>query len=321
MIREGTKWIGDWAFAGCANLTSITLPTSVIGVGYYSFHYSGLTSITIPASVLDMDNRAFLNCENMTSINVDANNPNFSSIDGVLFNKDKTLIIRYPCGKQGTYTIPNSVLTIGDQAFAVSYYLTGVTIPNSVTMIDAHAFMNCIALPTITIPYSVEQISSGVFHGCNTLTAIDVDAGNLNYCSIDGVLFAKDPILLIRCPEGRQGDYSIPDTVHHIGIDAFYGCSLFTITVPENVTDIEEQAFLLCADLTSITMESETPPSLLGHDPFDGTNKHPIYVPCDTQDAYKSAWSEYADRIHPVGFVVTAQSEDASQGMVEVTNL
>ncbi len=138
--------IGDYAFYNCYSLTSVTIPNSVttIGDGVFNNCWS-LNSITIPDSVTAIGERAFSYCHDLTNITVDENNQNYSDDEfGVLFNKDKTELIQYPIGNNRSgYTIPDSVTTIANGAFAACDSLTSVTIPDSVTTIDDWAFSFC----------------------------------------------------------------------------------------------------------------------------------------------------------------------------------
>ncbi len=118
--------IGDWAFSSCTSLASITIPNSVTSIGVCAFSlFDSLTSITIPNSVTSIGEDAFWYCDSLTSINVDSNNATYSSIDGVLYSKGKTELIRCPEGKTSV-TIPNSVTSIGDYAFDGCDSLTDV---------------------------------------------------------------------------------------------------------------------------------------------------------------------------------------------------
>ena len=227
--------IGDSAFEDCTGLTSITISNSVTSIGYKAFYdCTGLTSITIPNSVTSIGDLAFEDCTGLTSINVASDNNYYSSNNGVLFNKKKTALIRYPEGKSQT-----------------SY-----TIPNSVTRIGYGAFRGCTGLTSITIPNSVTSIASWAFDGCTGLTSINVASGNNYYSDNNGVLFNKKKTELIRYPEGKsQTSYTIPDSVTSIGNWAFDGCTGITsITIPNSVTSIGAHAFDGCTGLTSITI-------------------------------------------------------------------
>jgi hypothetical protein len=164
-IPNSVTTIGDWAFESCNGLTSVTIPNSVTTVGVRAFgSCSGLTSVTIPNSVTTIGNLAFGSCSGLTDIYVDAANTQYSSENGVLFNKDKTTLVTCPGGKTGGYVIPNSVTTIGYGAFAVCEGLTSVIIGNSVTTIGNTAFIQCTGLTTVTNLNPVPQnIDSDVF--------------------------------------------------------------------------------------------------------------------------------------------------------------
>ena len=151
-IGNSVSKIEDRAFKGCTGLTGVTIPNSVTSIGFYAFEgCTGLTSMTIPNSVSSIGSGAFEGCTGLTSISVNALNTSYVDIDGVLFKKDKTTIIAYPCGKQGAYTIIPSVTSIEDEAFYGCSGLTSVTIPNSVTSIGLYAFYGCTGLESLTL--------------------------------------------------------------------------------------------------------------------------------------------------------------------------
>ena len=244
------------AFNGCANLTSIIIPDSITSIGDFAFeNCSGLTSITIPDSVTSIGDHAFYNCSSLTSITVSENNKYFSSLNGVLFNKDKTELVTYLIGNERTeYAIPDSVTSIGDRAFYKCSSLTSIIIPDSVTSIGDHAFHNCSGLTSITIPDSVTSIGDHAFYNC--LTSITVSENNKYFSSLNGVLFNKDKTELITYPIGNERtEYTIPDSVTSIGNFAFYNCSSLTsITIPDSVASIGNSAFYNCSSLTNIKL-------------------------------------------------------------------
>ncbi len=293
-IPDSVTSIGDSAFENCTSLKSITIPNSVTSIGWYAFRdCSSLTSITIPDSVTSIGDLAFKSCTSLTTIDVEIGNNNYTSVNGVLFNKDKTELICYPAGKTDkSYTIPDSVTSIGYSAFIGCTSLTAIdvevgnnnytsvngvlfnkdktelicypagktdksyNIPDSVTSIGRYAFQDCTSLTSITIPDSVTEIGDYAFSSCTSLTAIDVEVGNNNYTSVNGVLFNKDKTKLICYPAGKTDkSYNIPDSVTSIGRYAFQDCtSLTSVTIPDSVTSIYSSAFGGCSSLKSITI-------------------------------------------------------------------
>jgi hypothetical protein len=133
--------IGKWAFHSCISLTNVTIPDSVTSIGEGAFEdCTSLTSVTIPKSVTSIGDYAFGYCRALEKFEVDLNNNNYTSVDGVLFDKEKSKLIAYPNSHGTTYEIPSGVTSIGDYAFLWCRSLTSVTIPNSVTSIGEGAF-------------------------------------------------------------------------------------------------------------------------------------------------------------------------------------
>ena len=176
--------IGVEAFRGCSNLSSITLPANLKTINGDAFYSTNLSSITIPTSVTTINGSVFVACNNLTEIIVDASNANYSSSNGVLFNKTQTRIIRYPAGKTGTsYTIPASVSTIGNYAFHNCTKLTSITLPVGLTTIEYGALWDCENITTITIPATVTNMGSslytaGVFTNWRSTQTINIPFAN-----------------------------------------------------------------------------------------------------------------------------------------------
>jgi hypothetical protein len=246
------------AFCYCS-FTSIIIPNSVTIISDCVFFYCPyLISITIPNSVATIGNMAFTGCSSLTSINVESENNNYTSEDGVLFNKNKTTLICCPEMKTGaSYAIPSSVTTIAKAAFNGCQNLTTITIPNSVEIIEDIAFLGSSNLASITVPSSVTAIGWNAFSFCSSLTSIDVESENNNYSSENGVLFDKSKIILIRYPGGKTGEFVIPNSVASIEEAAFSSCeNLTSITIPNGVTTIGYEAFCYCSGLNSVTISN-----------------------------------------------------------------
>ena len=197
-IPDSVTSIGDSAFAGCENLKNIAIGSGVLSIGEKAFSGTGYYNdksnwnngtLYISDCLIDIDNdfnsiddytikentrviadQAFFDCANLSSINVSNNNKNYSSNDGVLFNKSQTELITYPADKaDGKYIVPNSVMTIDKYAFYGCRNLIGVTIPETLTSIDEFSFFNCASIESINIPNSVKNICQNSFNGCTSL--------------------------------------------------------------------------------------------------------------------------------------------------------
>jgi len=158
-IPNSVIYVGTAAFAYCANLVNVTIPNSVTQIGNEAFRScTSLTNITIPNSVYSLGGAPFIECTNLTSIMVDELSLFYCSVDGVLCDKSTNTLYQFPGGKAGSYTVPDSVTRIRNDAFRSCTRLTSVTIPNSVTNIGGGAFYSCTNLINITIPNGVTRI-------------------------------------------------------------------------------------------------------------------------------------------------------------------
>ena len=283
-IPNSVTSIGDYAFYYCIGLISITIPESVTSIGDEAFQdCRGLTSVTIPASVERLGPGVFSGCTNLEEIIVSADNPVYSSLEGVLYNKDKTELLQWPDRKL-IVAIPNSVTRIGDCAFSFFRELTSIIIPNSVTSIGERAFEGCTGLTAITLPESLTSVDSYAFRLCSSLTSV-----------------------------------TIPNLVATIGFGAFEDCSsLASVTIGESVTSIGDNAFAGCNRLESITIHAVIPPKI-GSNTFDNYDM-PLYVPAGCKSKYQEAefWRNFTN-IQETGvalYTVEAYSSDESMGTV-----
>ena len=224
-LPEGVTSIGRQAFYGCSRLSDITIPNSVVSIDKEAFRdCSSLTAITIPANVTDIGKSAFYLCDRLASITVDENNEYYTSIDGNLYTKDGKTLVQYALGKKdASFTIPDGVTIIGENAFAYCENLVSVTIADSVTEIGALAFDHCTNLVDIT------------FGKANSLTVIG--SGAFGHCYI------LSPI-------------AIPNGVTTIGASAFTYCRTTPyVVISKTVTEIGNSAFYCCDKVTAVYYE------------------------------------------------------------------
>ncbi len=240
-IPQGTKSIGDQAFFGCKNLTSVTIPDSVTSIGDQAFFSCrSLSSVTIPNSVTSIVDWTFSGCSSLSSVTIP---DSVTSIGVAAFSW---------CARLTSVTIPDSVTFIDDQAFYYCVSLTSVIIPDSVTSIGDQAFFGCASLASVTIPDSVTSIGANPFVHCDKLSAIKVSPDHPALAVIDGVLFSKTDKCLVCYPYAfTASSYSIPQGIESIGDLAFAFCGgLRSVTIPDSVTYIGDEAFSYCGSLT-----------------------------------------------------------------------
>ncbi|MBQ3936317.1 MAG: leucine-rich repeat domain-containing protein, partial [Ruminococcus sp.] len=229
-IPSTVRVICDVAFSEYSP-TSVTIPSSVTKIcGFAFYECYNLTSVSIPASVTSIEEKAFFDCSSLESIKVASANKNYCTVNGILYDKNKTTLIQCPvsktsvtlpstvktiyssafayCGSLTSITLPNGLTSIGGSAFYHCYSLTKVSLPDSVTVLDGYVFNNCTSLKTVKLPSKLKKIESGLFYNCTALTSVN-----------------------------------IPDSVTEIGMYAFYNCkSIKTLTLPKTITSVEEQA-------------------------------------------------------------------------------
>ncbi len=206
-----------------------------------------IKEVIVENGVTSIGNSAFAGCESLANITVDANNAIYSSDEnGVLFNKDKTTLIQYPIGNTRTsYTIPDSVTSIGAYAFAFCTSLASITFGENsqLTSIGYSAFSSCDSLASITIPDSVTSIGNYAFSYCDSLESVTFGENSQLTSIGDYAFYLCDSLASI----------TLPNSVTNIGNQAFYACTnLASITIPNSVTSIGDRAFESCYNLASV---------------------------------------------------------------------
>ena len=218
-LPDSITAIGSRAFSGCVGLTEIAIPDSVqtiAGVAFYDC--SGLVNVTIPKSVKSMGSCVFSGCNKLSSIDVAPENSSFSSENGVLYNKDKTKLIKYIPGKQDTsFTVPATVTMIDQEAFSHSSNLTEIVIPDGATEIGEGSFSTCVKLTKIELPGTVTAIKRFAFNSCSELAEAIIPE---NVTVIGEDAFGKCPQLTIMGITGSTADaYSRKNDIRFIALD------------------------------------------------------------------------------------------------------
>ncbi|MBP5622954.1 MAG: leucine-rich repeat domain-containing protein [Thermoguttaceae bacterium] len=250
VVPEGVKTIKKSAFLNCQSLESIVLPESLDTIEDSAFAgCSALKSISVPKNVVSIGRFAFSRGDAFVSIDVAEDNPNYRSIDGVLFSKDGKRLIKCPGGRVlDVYFLPDGVETIEAYAFDSCYRINAVVVSNGVTSIESGAFRDA-GLRTIALPESVEDIGGAGFESCHNQRSIYVAEKNKVYSSKNGVLLSKYGTTLIKVPAGRDDErFAIPDGVATIDNRAFLNCSrLNTVVINAEVDNINHNTFGSCA--------------------------------------------------------------------------
>jgi uncharacterized repeat protein (TIGR02543 family) len=269
VIPDNITYIGSRAFRSCSNLKEITIPDSVTSSLKETFEdCMALTEVTIGSGVPSVDN-AFFNCRSLCKITVSKENNSLRSAGGILYGNGGKELICFPATLDRTvYEIPDGVTDISDNAFSYAKLVK-----------------------EIKFPKTFKNFNDNAFYKCDIIESFTVDSENADFKSIDGVLLSKDGTKLVRYPIAKEGasytipegvtsvekyafkycsslkDVIIPKTVNKIGERAFYGCSsLVTIEIPEGVTKLEEFTFNSCSALSTVILSSNI--KILGSNVF-----------------------------------------------------
>lgn len=236
VFPEGLERIYEGAFAYCPKLTNVTLPHSLYRLGKEVFSGDdSLTEITITSRVESIGTGCF-SCRNLKSIVVEPHNPSYIAVDNVLYSRNGSALIQYACGMEAaTFTVPNTVAKIVEEAFAGCQNIHEIKLASEVNIIGKGAFRNCSQLQQLSFPSRVENIGEEAFKDCTGLTSVNFEKGITN-----------------------------------IGSKAFFGCSgLSTITLPNSLMKVGDEAFANCSNLIECSLPNSV--EYVGKNIFVGT--------------------------------------------------
>ena len=241
--------------------TTISFPVATAKIPAYAFYgCRNITSVTIPAQVNTIGTGAFGNCPNLTAINVNSNNSNYCSEDGILYNANKTTLLQCLATKSGAITIPQTVTTIQASAFSGCSGITSITLPSSLTSIGDYAFRNCSGITSVTLPNTLTSVSNNPFSGCSGITTVNVKIVDISSISSNRISYSFLPTSAIwnyYINNDLITSLTIPSSITTIGRYAFYNAKGITsITLPNTLTCIQDEAFHGCSGLSTITLPS-----------------------------------------------------------------
>ena len=255
ILEEGIEEISGRAFDSCSKVKEWKLPKSLKRIGPCAFRNISVEEFNIPENVESIA-ATFISSSNLSRINVDSNNKYFTSVDGILFDKDSTRLIKYPENRDGnSYEVPNTVKTIDANAFISCKNLQTIVIADSVEKIGDSAFDGS-KLKTINLGGGITNISNKPFYGAWNLTNINVITENDKYESENGILFNKGKTILIKYPPAIiNGEvYEIPNTVVEIGPQSFYRSQIKNVIIPSSVKKIGSESFFQCYNLEEVNL-------------------------------------------------------------------
>ena len=264
-LPDSLTGIGEHAFQDCQALPSVSLPETLASIGAAAFAgCMTLDEIAVPADVTEIGDGAFAACG---VVLVNAQNPNYSSDAGALYSRDLTVLYHVPASLEESFTVPETVIEIGTQAFAGCAALRGIFISEGLQRIDSGAFTGCTALPELSLPVSLKTIGNGAFTGCTGLERIYLPER----------LESLGTNTFFRCSALQE--IVIPAGLKSIGGQCFARCSsLERVTLPFGLTTIGTAAFGACASLKEITLPS-TVTELLSDSFRNCTALERIYIP------------------------------------------
>ena len=301
-LTNGLISIGDGAFSFCYGLASVTIPSGVTDIGEQAFFSSPLQNVTIPDTVRTIGAAGFCSTW-LTNI----------VLPHGLTNIGNSLLLA--CNFLQHVTIPDTVTSIGDSAFESCYALEEPTLPVALISIGVDAFGACFTFTNLFIPANVSEIGVHAFWQCPQLRNITVAPSNSTFSSLDGVVFDKNQTTLLFFPNGRHGNYAIPNGVTTIATSAFdLGSEIHLpgpdkVTIPASVTNIGDEAFSNCRNLAGLYFLGDAPTNVGSYVFYNDDQAVAWYLPG------ASGWSSTFAEIPAAPWNPKVQTGEASFGV------
>lgn len=333
-LHQGITSIGSSAFFNCSSLKSIELPVAITELSASLFSYCGLTSIDIPANVTSIMNNVFYGCKNLVeldisakvtsignafalgctqlqNINVAEGNHVYRDIDGVLFTKDGATLIAYPCGRKGSYSVPENTTHVADYAFNSCTAVTDIDFPATLKSIGLSTFYGCSGLKNIFLPESVDSVGKMAFFMARSIENVTLPN---HQTFIGNNAFSANSLNSFIVPEGFTS----------LGIDSDETFSVMSSCAPLTFISLPSSLRQLCAlgsgckNMKGIYCFATEAPELVGEYAVDIQST--VYVPKGMADAYREKWGAlypnmtFSDML-PVG--ATVVPVDAHSAVLE----
>ena len=321
--------IGDFAFYNCKSIKNVVLPSGVVSVGEGAFcNALALESLTLSKSLASFDVSTLDGCASLKTVFVELGNGSFSSDGGVLYNLNKTGLVLYPVGRTDiSYTVKNSVVSIGKRAFFGNTALEAVILPAGLLEINDSAFENCASLKTVVIPASVEIIGDSAFAGSVSAESISFDFGGSNKIVIGDGAFKNCGAGAIILPArlsaiGAEAFFASKISslafessdvyqLTEIGNKAFYATRLEKVIFPSGVTVVGEGAFSDTTELLEITFGEGL--ETIGAEAFKNSSVKTVKLPRSLKNLGAAAFYN-CESLEMVSFASGSQLQAVAEG-------
>lgn len=257
------RTISNEAFAYTYSLTNITLPENLVAIGDFAFINSGLSSVTIPKTVAELGKGAFASCHSLENIFIESGNENYVDTNGVVYSKDKTIVVEYPAGKNSTeYEVIDGVKKIGNGAFYGSWNLNTVYLPEGIESVGEYAFYDCKNVTSYSLPETLTAIERYAFSENYSLNYISIPD---NVIQISNYAFAYDYNL-------NTIYLSDSSKLPRISFAAFAYTGISSMRIPANVSTIAQYAFTGSNSLQTVIFAANSKLDIVPAYMFKGAN-------------------------------------------------